>query len=349
MPVTAPTSSAMVTTRMASERLIFQLVRRLGTMAGNISLVKYCTAVGRNERIMPRNSGDTPRMASSESIRKTGPQTATSTKQIRNSTPRNLSTANRIQDTTGTAMNRRINGWRKPSSFGDRYMAVASSRPNANERTRAPRTRATVTTTSTGVIVSRLCPMRTKLGMANAGTPMNGARCDSNSQTIAKASSESAVWRENAPGRPASRYSSGCIEDLGVRHLLIEAGFDGALHHVGNGVAGGRLPGRLDRHLQALAGDRRGENAGRQLGGIDRDLVGGLGLLVQHLRDVLQRREQHLGRRRHTLDRIGADRGHDLPTVAAGDLLPSLRAVEDDLPARVLLHDDAGQRLDDQR
>ncbi len=112
MPVTAPTSSAMVTTRMARLRLIFQLVIRFGRIAGNISLAKYCSVVGRNERIMPRRSRDTPRMASSESTRKTGPQTAISTNAMRNSTPRNHSTANRIHDTTGTAMNSRISGCR---------------------------------------------------------------------------------------------------------------------------------------------------------------------------------------------------------------------------------------------
>ena len=112
MPVTAPTSSAIVTTRIARLRFIFQLVMRFGTIAGNISLPKYCNAVGRNERTMRRNSRGTLRMASKASIRKTGPQTAINTKAIRNSTPRNHSTANRIQDTTGTAMNRRIIGRR---------------------------------------------------------------------------------------------------------------------------------------------------------------------------------------------------------------------------------------------
>ncbi len=112
MPVTAPTSSAMVTTRIAKLRLIFQLVIRLGKMAGNISLVKYCGVVGRNERIMLRNSRGTPRMASSASTRKTGPQTAISTKAMRNSTPRNQSTANRIHDTTGTAISSRTIGCR---------------------------------------------------------------------------------------------------------------------------------------------------------------------------------------------------------------------------------------------
>ena len=52
MPVTAPTSSAMVTTRIARLMLIFQLVKMLGTIAGSISLRKNCSVVGRNERIM---------------------------------------------------------------------------------------------------------------------------------------------------------------------------------------------------------------------------------------------------------------------------------------------------------
>src|SRR5262249_5387245 len=276
-------------------------------------LVKYCSTVGRNERIMPRSSGDTPRMASSESTRKTGPQTATSTKQIRNSTPRNHNTANRIHDTTGTAMNRRINGCRKPSSLADRYIAVASRRPSTNDSTSAPMTRATVTTTSIGVIVSRLCPMRTKLGIAKAGIPSVGARCDSSSQAIANATSESAVWRENAPASPASRYSSGCIENLGVRHALVETGFHRTLHHVGHGIARARLPRRLDDHLQSLAVHGGREDARRQLGGLDRDLVGGLSLVVQHIRHVLQRCQQHLGRGGYARDRVGADGGHDLP------------------------------------
>ena len=112
MPVTAPTSSAMVTTRMARLKLIFQLVIRLGRIAGSISLMKNCDGVGRNERIMPRSSFGTPRMASSASTRNTGPHTAISTKAMRNSTPRNHSTANRIQETTGTAMKSRTIGCR---------------------------------------------------------------------------------------------------------------------------------------------------------------------------------------------------------------------------------------------
>ena len=52
MPVTAPTSSAMVTTRIARLMLTFQLVKMLGTIAGSISLRKNCSVVGRNDRIM---------------------------------------------------------------------------------------------------------------------------------------------------------------------------------------------------------------------------------------------------------------------------------------------------------
>ena len=112
MPVTAPTSSAMVTTRIARLMLTFQLVKMVGTIAGRISLRKYCSVVGRNDCIMWRNSRGTPRMASSVSTRNTGPHTTTSTKPMRNSTPGNHSTANRIHDTTGTAIRMRIIGCR---------------------------------------------------------------------------------------------------------------------------------------------------------------------------------------------------------------------------------------------
>ena len=49
MPVTAPTSSAMVTTRIARLILTFQLVKMVGTIAGSISLTKNCQR-GRPER-----------------------------------------------------------------------------------------------------------------------------------------------------------------------------------------------------------------------------------------------------------------------------------------------------------
>src|SRR3954447_11498336 len=348
MPVTAPTSSAMVTTRIARLRFIFQLVMRFGRIAGNISLVKYCSVVGRNERIMPRSSLDTPRMASSESTRKTGPQTAISTKAIRNSTPRNHSTANRIQDTTGTAMNSRMMGCRYRSRSSDRYIAIASTRPRANDRISAPMTRATVTTTSMGVIVIMLCAMRTKLGIAKAGMPSAGAKYDSTSQTTTKIRSERRVWPENFPSRPASRYSLRRIDDLVVGHLLIEPGLHRAFHHVHDRFAGGGLPRRLHDHVETLAVHRGLENPRRQLDGIDGDLVGSIGLFVKNVRHVLQSREQHLGAGGYALDRIRAHRGHDLPSVLPRDFLPALRAVEDHLPTRILLQDDAGERLDDQ-
>ena len=112
MPVTAPTSSAMVTTRIARLILTFQLVKMVGTIAGRISLTKYCSVVGRNDCIIWRSSRGTERMASSESTRNTGPHTTTSTKPMRNSTPGNHKTANRIHDTTGTAIKMRIIGCR---------------------------------------------------------------------------------------------------------------------------------------------------------------------------------------------------------------------------------------------
>src|SRR5215475_6143981 len=155
----------------------------------------------------------------------------------------------------------------------------------------APMTRASVTTTSIGVIVSRLWPMRTKLGIANAGIPSVGARWDSSSQAAAKTTSERTVWRDMVPARPASRYSSGCIDDLVVRHLLVEAGLHGALHHVDDRLSGGGLPRGLYDHLQPFAVDRRRENAGRQLDRLDGDLVGGSGVVVQHARHVLQCRQ----------------------------------------------------------
>src|SRR5262249_54385332 len=112
MPVTAPTSSAMVTTRIARLRLIFQLVMMPGTIAGSISLKKNCAGVGRNDWNIRRSSRGTPRIASSVSTRNTGAHTTTSTKPMRNSTPRNQSTANRIQEITGTAISSLISGRR---------------------------------------------------------------------------------------------------------------------------------------------------------------------------------------------------------------------------------------------
>ncbi len=182
MPVTAPTSSAMVTTRIARLILTFQLVKMVGTIAGSISLMKNCSDVGRNDFIMWRNSRGTLRMASSVSTRNTGPHTTTSTKPMRNSTPGNHSTANKIHDTTGTAMNRRIIGCRYFSSGSERYIAIASARPITKDAISAPMTRASVTTMSIGVMVAMLLAIRTRLGIANGGIPRTGARCDSTSQ-----------------------------------------------------------------------------------------------------------------------------------------------------------------------
>src|SRR5882757_5654954 len=156
-------------------------------------------------------------------------------------------------------------------------------------------TRATVTMTSSGVMVIRLRPMRTKLGMANAGIPSAGAKCDSTSQTTTKIRSEMTVWRENVPARPASRYSSGYIEDLVVRHLLVESGLHRAIHHVHDRLTNGRVPGRLHDHVESLAVHGGREDAWRQLDGVGGDLVGGVGLIVEHFGHVLQGGEQHLG------------------------------------------------------
>ncbi len=61
------------------------------------------------------------------------------------------------------------------------------------DRISAPMMRATVTTTSTGVILSRLPPMRTKLGIANAGMPSEGAKYDSVCQNRQKIRIETSV------------------------------------------------------------------------------------------------------------------------------------------------------------
>src|ERR1041385_8385448 len=354
MPVTAPTSSAMVTTRIARLMLTFQLVKMLGTIAGSISLMKNCGVVGRNERIMLRNSRGTPRIASSVSIRNTGPQTTTSTKPMRNSTPGNHSTANRIHDTTGTAIRSRIMGCRYFSSDVERYIATASARPSTKDTKSAPITRASVTRMSAAVMVARLWAILTKLGIANGGIPSAGARCDRSSQHTAKTSSDTSVWRGKVRSRTKSRCSwwaaeSRSIDDLLVRHLLIQALRHGPRHHVGGRLAGRRLPGRLNDHLQPLARNRRRENAGRQLQGLVGDLVGRLGFGLEHFRDVLQRSDQHPGRVRRALDGLGAHCGNKLPAVDAGHLAPALGAVEDHPPVRVLLQDDAGERLDHQR
>src|SRR5436190_892793 len=349
MPVTAPTSSAMVTTRIARLRLIFQLVIRFGRKEGKISMMKDCGAVSRNERIMRRSSSGTPRIASSASTRKTGPQTATSIKAMRNSAPRNHNTANRIQDTTGTAISRRIIGNAYLSSLSDLYIKVARRTPSTNERISAPTTRARVTPTSRGVMVRRLCPMRNKPGIANAGMPKAGAEYDSSSQTMAKRRSETRVSRENVPPRGAARYSSWGIDDLVVRQLLIEARLHRALHHVPDRLAHRRLPGRLDDHVEPLGLDCRLEDAGRQLDRIGGDLVGGIGLVQYHVCHIFERRLHAVGFQLCACDR--EIRVHD------GDVLAKLDALRigvhlDHLklrPAHVsgeLLALEVGERLD---
>ena len=132
-------------------------------------------------------------MASSVSTRKTGPQTTTSTNPMRNSTPGNHSTANRIQETTGTAIRMRIIGCRYFSSVSERYIAIASTTPSTNETISAPMTRASVTAISMGVMVVIAFAIRSMLGIANGGIPSAGARCDSTSQASAKTSRETSV------------------------------------------------------------------------------------------------------------------------------------------------------------
>src|SRR4051812_26895034 len=345
MPVTAPTSSAMVTTRMARLMFTFQLVKIVGTIAGSISLRKNCNIVGRKERIICRHSRGTLRIASSVSTRNTGPQTTTSTKPMRNSTPGNHRTANRIQDTTGTAIKRRTIGCRYFSRDSERYIAIASARPSANETSSAPITRASVTTMSAAVTSAKLFAIFTKLGIANAGIPSVGARYDNNSQKTTKTSSETRVWRGNFTSVTATRCSSWDIDDLLVRHLLVEPGLHRPLHHVGDRLAGGRLPRRLNDHMQPLGRHGRRENARRQLQRLAGDLVGHVRFGVKHLRDILQRRQHHLRRIGNALDRFRTHGGDELPAVDAGHFLPSLGAVENDAPVRILLGDDARQRL----
>ena len=120
---------------------------------------------------MWRSSRGTLRMASMVSIRNTGPHTTTSTKPMRNSTPGNHSTANRIHDTTGTAIRMRIIGCRYSSSVSERYIAIASDRPMTKDAISAPITRASVTTMSIGVMTVMLLAIFTRLGMAKGGIP----------------------------------------------------------------------------------------------------------------------------------------------------------------------------------
>src|SRR4029077_15330014 len=134
---------------------------------------------------------------------------------------------------------------------------MARATPSTKETISAPMTRASVTRTSVGVIVSRLRPIRAKLGMAKAGIPSAGARYDSASHNAAKIRTERTAWRENFPSMPASRYSSGCIDDLVVRHVLVEAAVDRALHLVGDRWPPRALPRRLHEHVHPAAVDRR--------------------------------------------------------------------------------------------
>src|SRR4029079_9906502 len=106
---------------------------------------------------------------------------------------------------------------------------------------------------SAAVILAKLFAIFTKLGMANCGIPIVGARCDSTSQPTTNTSSETRVWRGNFRSRDFSaKAESGCssrdIDNLLVRHLLIETGFHRPLHHVGDRLSGGRLPGWFDDH-----------------------------------------------------------------------------------------------------
>ena len=69
---------------------------------------------------------------------------------------------------------------------------------------------------------------------------------------------------------------------------------------------------------------------------------------LHELGDVLQRRDQHFWSVWIFRDRVGAHRRHDFPAVLSGNFLPALRAVENHFPVRILLEDDACQRLDHQ-
>ena len=114
---------------------------------------------------------------------------------MRNSTPGNHSTANKIHDTTGTAIRMRIIGCRYFSRASERYIAIASASPSTKETISAPMTRASVTAMSAGVMVAMLLPIFSRLGMANGGIPSTGARCDSASQQTAKTRRETRVCR----------------------------------------------------------------------------------------------------------------------------------------------------------
>src|ERR1700722_6508558 len=112
---------------------------------------------------------------------------------------------------------------------------MASATPSTKERISAPMTRASVTSTSMGVILTRLAQILAKPGIANAGMPSAGAKYESVCQSTQKTAMETSVWRGNPAVSSAARTSSWDINDLLVRHLLVEAGLHGALHHVGDG------------------------------------------------------------------------------------------------------------------
>src|SRR5262249_47249633 len=168
-------------------------------------------------------------------------------------------------------------------------MAMASASPSTNEMTSAASTRAKVTATSIQVTVARLCAMRVRLGTANGGMPMSGARCDSASQASARIAMVTSDWRGKPGTKIDSRLSSRDIDDLLVRHFLVEAGFDRALHHVPYRLAVGS-PGRAHVEIPALAGDRGFEHARRQLHGRIGERIGRIGLVANERGDVLQRR-----------------------------------------------------------
>src|SRR6516165_7227016 len=109
-----------------------------------------------------------------------------------------------------------------------------------------------------------------------------------------KIAMETSVWRGNPAVSSAARASSWDINDLLVRHLLVEAGLHGALHHVGDGFAHLRVPRVLDHHVEPLTGNRGGEDARWHLDGVDGDLVCGGGVVAQHAGNILECGEQHL-------------------------------------------------------
>src|SRR4051812_33352045 len=98
-------------------------------------------------------------------------------------------------------------------------------------------TRASVTVTSSTVMLARLWPMRHRLGTAKAGMPIYGARYESACQAIAKTVSERIASRGSDVTRSEERGSSRDIDDRLVRHLRMEAGLHGALEHIPDHLA----------------------------------------------------------------------------------------------------------------